>query len=553
MRFPAMPVDRAGLRDPRQVRGASASCRSAIPPIMPDIPNPDSRRCRHQVGTDRALPQAARQRLRLRLLRRARPAARRQSIAYFGPDVRIPVPQPALNVNMDAHTNVESLSFSLDGTREEDRRDDDHRPGDAARSPIPIPMPNVSVLRPPLGVRPTPPAKVEFPDDVAHMQSGRGGAARRSASSFGAPDAITGRGTLDVLRYGHVLRSRHAGRRARRRPRLRRPVLRQQRHPQHQARRVQAELQLSPRRADLQHAGGAAMSDRDPHAAASSTASTAARSRNNVDPMLSGRIQVHRAGRRRPGARRPGRCPACRSPASPWASSRCRRSAPASGSSSSTAIPSKPIWVGCCWGLGAPTCRCCRASSRPRCPASSCRRTLKNGIVISDLPGPTGGIMLKSTTGAMIIVNDIGIIIIERQGRGDHHGRAVDPDDRRADRHECCRADGRSDARPGPPPRRNGAVRTRRASRAEGAGAACARQRPAGGDDLSPYVVAGCTFASPPGPCVTRQWMVGSPRVFAMGLPVAIQSGAGLCAPNGAPLVSRRRAAARPRHLRCTP
>src|SRR2546430_1464688 len=38
------------------------------------------------------------------------------SIAYFGPDVRIPTPQPALTVNMGAHTNVESLSFGLDGT-----------------------------------------------------------------------------------------------------------------------------------------------------------------------------------------------------------------------------------------------------------------------------------------------------------------------------------------------------------------------------------------------------------------------------------------------------
>ena len=38
------------------------------------------------------------------------------SIAYFGPDIRIPAPQPALNVNMDALTNVEQLSFSLDGT-----------------------------------------------------------------------------------------------------------------------------------------------------------------------------------------------------------------------------------------------------------------------------------------------------------------------------------------------------------------------------------------------------------------------------------------------------
>ena len=33
----------------------------------------------------------------------------------------------------------------------------------------------------------------------------------------------------------------------------------------------------------------------------------------------------------------------------------------------------------------------------------------QNTLVISDVPGPTGGIMLKSTTGASIIVNDTGI------------------------------------------------------------------------------------------------------------------------------------------------
>jgi hypothetical protein len=38
-----------------------------------------------------------------------------QSIAYLGPNIRIPAPQPALSVNMDAHTNLEQLSFSLDG------------------------------------------------------------------------------------------------------------------------------------------------------------------------------------------------------------------------------------------------------------------------------------------------------------------------------------------------------------------------------------------------------------------------------------------------------
>ena len=37
-------------------------------------------------------------------------------------------------------------------------------------------------------------------------------------------------------------------------------------------------------------------------------------------------------------------------------------------------------------------------------------------MMISDLPGPTGGIMLKSTTGASIIVNDTGIYI--QNGKG---------------------------------------------------------------------------------------------------------------------------------------
>jgi hypothetical protein len=32
------------------------------------------------------------------------------------------------------------------------------------------------------------------------------------------------------------------------------------------------------------------------------------------------------------------------------ACSRCRRSGPASGSSSSTATPNYPVWTGCWWG-----------------------------------------------------------------------------------------------------------------------------------------------------------------------------------------------------------
>ena len=54
---------------------------------------------------------------------------------------------------------------------------------------------------------------------------------------------------------------------------------------------------------------------------------------------------------------------------------------------------------------------------------------------------------------------------------------------------------------------------------------------------VAPYAVAGCPFASPPGPCVTGMWVVGAVRVMAMGQPLAIQTGVAVCVPNGAPLV----------------
>ena len=37
--------------------------------------------------------------------------------AYWGPEIKVGVPQPALNLDMDAHTNVESLQFQLQHRR----------------------------------------------------------------------------------------------------------------------------------------------------------------------------------------------------------------------------------------------------------------------------------------------------------------------------------------------------------------------------------------------------------------------------------------------------
>jgi hypothetical protein len=54
----------------------------------------------------------------------------------------------------------------------------------------------------------------------------------------------------------------------------------------------------------------------------------------------------------------------------------------------------------------------------------------------------------------------------------------------------------------------------------------------------APYGVVGCPFVPPaPGPCATAQWTVGATRVFAMGQPVAIQTGYAVCAPTGTPLL----------------
>ena len=36
--------------------------------------------------------------------------------------------------------------------------------------------------------------------------------------------------------------------------------------------------------------------------------------------------------------------------------------------------------------------------------------------VVSDVPGPTGGILIQTTTGAMISVSDVGIIISNGKG-----------------------------------------------------------------------------------------------------------------------------------------
>lgn len=77
--------------------------------------------------------------------------------------------------------------------------------------------------------------------------------------------------------------------------------------------------------------------------------------------------------------------------------------------------PGYPVWVGCFWGTAAEMPALSLATP-PTVPAITLQTPLQNGLTVSDLPGPTGGIMLKSSTGATIIVNDTGIYI--QNGKG---------------------------------------------------------------------------------------------------------------------------------------
>lgn len=77
--------------------------------------------------------------------------------------------------------------------------------------------------------------------------------------------------------------------------------------------------------------------------------------------------------------------------------------------------PDRPVWTGGWWGDAAEVPALALAGV-PGDPNYVIQTTLENAIVVSDLAGPTGGIMLKSTTGSTIIVNDTGIYI--QNGKG---------------------------------------------------------------------------------------------------------------------------------------
>lgn len=87
--------------------------------------------------------------------------------------------------------------------------------------------------------------------------------------------------------------------------------------------------------------------------------------------------------------------------------------------------PERPVWVGGYWSSAAETPAASQAGP-PSGPPIVLQSALQNRLVISDLPGPAGGVMLQSASGATIRVTDAGITIDNGQGASIVlHGPAV--------------------------------------------------------------------------------------------------------------------------------
>jgi len=176
---------------------------SPIPSLFPDIPIPIDR-IPVQEGTDLAYIRQLAEEVGYVFYVDPGPIPG-TSLAYWGPEIKFGLPQPGLNVDMNGYTNVDSMSFSYDTAsysmpivfiQEK-----------TTRVPIPIPIPNINPLQPPLGLIPPIPTNVTVLEDTARL-SPMQAIMKGLAASARTGDVVSASGSLDVVRYGWVLKSR---------------------------------------------------------------------------------------------------------------------------------------------------------------------------------------------------------------------------------------------------------------------------------------------------------------------------------------------------------
>lgn len=175
-----------------------------IPSVLIDVPIPTDRIPRQQ-GTDLAYVRSLADEVGYVFYIDPGPAPG-TSVAYWGPQLKVGVPQPALNSdNMDSFGNFSGGSFSFNADNKKLPVLFIQEP--TTKVPIPIPIPDITPLNPPLGAIPPIPKAIEPINGTAKYSPVRAaliGLAKAAQSS----DAVSATGTLDVSRYGRVLKSR---------------------------------------------------------------------------------------------------------------------------------------------------------------------------------------------------------------------------------------------------------------------------------------------------------------------------------------------------------
>ena len=200
--FPAMPVEaRVALLCAKYAPFGVIPL--VIPLLFPDVQIPIDK-IPAQQGTDLAYIQDLARRVGYVFYVEPGPVAG-TNIAYFGPEIKVGVPQPALNLDMDALTNVENLSFKFDPTM--GKLPVVFIQNQLTRMAIPIPVPKLNPLQPPLGALPTPIANIELLKDTAKLNPMQA-LARGLAEAKKSQDSVSAEGSLNVLRYGRVLKAR---------------------------------------------------------------------------------------------------------------------------------------------------------------------------------------------------------------------------------------------------------------------------------------------------------------------------------------------------------